>query len=332
MAASGASFAQSSVTISGNLDYALINVGGDSAANKGSTVATTTGTSSTSVLRFIAVEDLGGGMKATAQYNFDPRALSNDAGAIGRDELFLGLSGSFGNLRLGSPNSIGLGAFLATSPLGTGIGSGYAPNSTGTGMLPVLNTRYNRSVRYDSPSFNGLTLSLLNAPGNDQTYAATNLVANARNTTEVGATYVNGPLTVALMNISQAAQTNNLAAVGNANFVKTSTTVLAANYNFGATTVYGAYFDGELLASTTTATDVKGYRAAIKHSIGAIDLMASYQEGEGKVSGLKDKVSGLRADYNLSKTAAAYVGYENWNGTAANDTRTLTSIGLRKSF
>lgn len=323
------------MTLSGNLDYALINVGGDSATNKGSTVATTTGTSSTSVLRFIAVEDLGGGMKATAQYNFDPRALSNDAGALGRDEVFLGLSGSFGNLRLGSPNSIGLGAFLATSPLGTGIGSGYAPNSTGTGMLPVLNTRYNRSVRYDSPSFNGLTLSLLNAPGNDQTYSATNLVANARNTTEVGATYVNGPLTVALMNISQAAQTNGLVAATPqvaVNSVKTSTTVLGANYNFGATTVYGAYFDGELLASTTTATDVKGYRAAIKHSIGAIDLMASYQEGEGKVSGLKDKVSGLRADYNLSKTAAAYVGYENWNGVNANDTRTLTSIGLRKSF
>jgi predicted porin len=311
------------VTISGNLDYALFNAGGDVAANKGTTVATTFGTSSTSVLRFIAVEDLGGGMKATAQYNFDPRAIANDGSALGRDEVFLGLSGSFGNLRLGSPNSIGLGAYLATSPLGTGIGSGYAPNSTGTGMLQVLNTRYNRSVRYDSPSFNGLTLSLLNAPGNDQ--AGATFIANAKNVTEVGATYMNGPLTVVLMNISQAAQTNGTAAVKTSSF-------LGANYKVGATTLYGAYFDGELLASTSVATDVKGYRAAIKHSIGAIDLMASYQEGEGKVSGLKDKVSGLRADYNLSKTAAAYVGYENWNGTAANDTRTLTSIGLRKSF
>jgi predicted porin len=51
-------------------------------------------------------------------------------------------------------------------------------------------------------------------------------------------------------------------------------------------------------------------------------------------------VTGLRADYNLSKTAAVYLGYEKYDTGIAYDAkapastgeRTITSLGLRKSF
>jgi predicted porin len=44
-------------------------------------------------------------------------------------------------------------------------------------------------------------------------------------------------------------------------------------------------------------------------------------------------VTGLRADYNLSKTAALYIGYESYdNGAATANETTATAIGLRKSF
>ncbi len=371
--AATASFAQSTVTISGILDFAGASVSGTQAIAKGSTFSTTTGTSSTSVLRFIAVEDLGGGMKATAQYNFDPRTLSNDslavtnntqgtAGAsnqvgntatgLARDELFVGISGGFGNLRLGSPNSIGLNSFQAASPLGTGIGSAYTGGGTaGTMTNSYVQTRYSRSVRYDSPVMNGFSASVLYAPGNDQAAVAAStttsggqsalLTPNAREATEFGLNYANGPLTVSYANIAQSAQTNPTGwyAVGTGNLVKTSMNLLNANYKFGAaTTVYAGWYDGDALASTTSATKVEGYRLAVKQTVGAVDLVAQYTEQKTGATKTKSTVTGLRADYNLSKTAAVYLGYEDWDtGTAyanstSTGTRKITAVGLRKSF
>ena len=72
--------------------------------------------------------------------------------------------------------------------------------------------------------------------------------------------------------------------------------------------------------------------------MGATDLMASYTQQKSTTSDVKATVTGLRADYNFSKTAAAYVGYENWDtgATYANSlttgTRKIASMGLRKSF
>jgi len=337
--AASAAFAQSSVTLSGNLDYAWGHIGGD-AGYKGNTVATTAATSSTSVINIIAVEDLGDGLKATAKYGLDPRTLANDSLTTGgssttttglaRDEVFVGLNGGFGNLRLGSPNSIGLQAFLATSPLGTGIGSGYAPAGAGTGAMNFVQTRYNRSVRYDSNNMAGWTVSVLHAPGAEAlvtgvTAPSATDAMKIRKATELGLTYANGPLAVMLVNVSQAA---------NASYAKSSSTVLGGQYNLGATTLYAAYIDGELLANTAgSATKATATRLAVKHTIGAVDLMASVQDAKATVAGTKQKTTGLRADYNLSKTAAVYAGYEDYDDKIAGyGNRKLTSFGLRKSF
>ncbi len=368
LAATGA-FAQSSVTISGNLDFAAGKVSGTQVGQNGTTVSTASGlVSSTSVLRFIAVEDLGGGMKATAQYNFDPRSLANDSLAntlnsataptantttgLARDELFVGLSGGFGNVRLGSPNSLGLAAHSTSSPLGTGIGSGYSGGGTaGTMTNSYVQTRYSRSVRYDTPNIAGFTASLVYAPGNDQVPAAATTalsIPNNRKATEFGLSYSAGPLNASFANVRQAAQTNptgwysvaypNAAAPAD-NPAKTSVNVLGVNYNLGATTLYAGWNKGDRLAVTSaldgTAVKTKGMRIAAKHTIGAVDLIAQYTtqtSGTGTAE-LKAKVTGLRADYNLSKTAAVYAGYEKYDtGNATANDRKIASLGLRKSF
>jgi len=353
--AATAAFAQSSVTLSGNLDFAYGNVSGTQAGIKGSTVSTSNGlVSSTSVIRITAVEDLGGGMKATAHYGIDPRAVANDGAAFtnttdatkntmtafSKDELFVGLAGGFGNIRLGSPNSIGLRSHLDSSPLGTGIGAGYTAGGVAGSMTMLYSgIRYNRSVSYDSPNFNGFTVSALYAPGNDQPQVAATTalgIPNARETTELGIRYSNGPLNVSFVNIAQTAQTNGTGwyaggATPLANAVKTSVNAINGNYKLGATTLYAGYVDGDALAAAKTA--IKGYRVAAKHSIGAVDLIAQYTELKVGATEVKNKVTGLRADYNLSKTAAAYVGYEdNDNGAATANTRKVASVGLRKSF
>ena len=440
--AATSAFAQSSVTLSGNIDFAYANVGGSQLWAKGSTVSTTVGTASTSVINIVAVEDLGSGMKVTGKYGIDPRTLANDSyavtnntalansfggqsgalpgiaatsgntaasatanstlGSVGgqantatgfaRDEVFVGIEGGFGNLRLGSPNSIGLNSFQVASPAGTGIGSGYTGAGTsGTMTNSFVQTRYNRSVRYDSPVLNGFTLSYQYAPGNDQAASTAplatgsstavspaslipvaNMIPNARAATEYGVRYANGPLTVSYANVAQDAQTNSTGWYANGSStkgLKTSVNLLNASYVMGNTTLYIGWNDGDRLAPIgsvgAAATDnvaTKGNRMAIKQTMGNLDVMASIttQEALGVTSvtnaagansastaaaqyakqTLKAKVTGLRAEYNLSKTAAIYGGYEKYETGAdyaasaltSTGNRTLTSIGLKKSF
>lgn len=334
------------------MDFAYSSLSGDVASYKGTGITQLGYTASTSFIGIKAIEDLGGGLKSEAFYELDPRVLATDGGALGRHQSYVGLSGGFGSLKLGAPNSLGLAAFGATSPLGTGIGSGYAPGGNGTGATAVVSTRWSRSAQYSSPSFSGLTASMTYATGNDETTTpasattASGMTMN-RNAVELGLTYANGPLTVAFVNIQNGelknGATNGVGAAANSK--KSTSNVLGANYALGATTLYAAYMSGDSKNAsgsvTTKPTAGKGFRLAAKHTIGAIDLMASYQEfkvnSEFLVAGTsnanaKDTVTGLRADYNLSKTTAVYVGYESWNAVGEKNTRTATAIGIKKAF
>ena len=339
VAVSSAAFAQSSVSITGNLDFAYSDTSGTQAHARGNTIATTTGTSSTAGIRFTVNEDLGGGMRATVQYDLDPRALANDAGAIGRNETFLALSGNFGRVALGSPNGLGLVVHGISSPLGTGVGSGYNLTNLWTP------TRYSRSIRYDSPSFGGVTVHALYAPGNDAVApgAQALVIPGARPATEFAAIYRGGPLTVGFAHIRQAS-VDDFASTD-----KTASNTITASYSFGDTSVHAGWNRGELTAlfNGAAAVDTKGYRLAVRHNMGAIALMASYtvQENEGSAGAAVDgkhRVVGFRADYNLSKRTAAYFGIDRYKSdnaynpaaTVANfsGTRNTVSIGMRHSF
>jgi major outer membrane protein P.IB len=305
--------------MSGNLDFAFgsAKIG---TAKAGNTVSTKDMTSSTSVIKITAVEDLGNGTKATVHFGLDPRVLANDAGALGRDEMFVGLSGKLGNMRLGSPNSIGLTTFLAGNPFGTGVGGGYAKIAA-----DYSNVRYDRSARYDSPVVAGFTASLLRSTGNDAAVGA--ITTTAQPVTEAGLNYVNGPLTAGFAHIAQQAHAGN---------VKTSTNVLVANYKAGMATVYASWNDGDAKARTTTPTgtsttiDTKGASAGVKITSGQIDLLAGYNQQKTNTD--TEKVTGLRADYNFSKTTAVYAGYEKYDSKNNAADQTIYSVGLRKSF
>lgn len=373
--AATASFAQSSVTLSGNLDFAYSSTTGSNTAYNGNTIATTTGTASTSVINIRAIEDIGGGMKVTAHYGLDPRTLANDslgvsnansavapaylgntATGLARDEAFIGISGGFGEIRIGAPNSISLNTHQAASPLGTGIGSGYAFISQNASVT----TRYSRSVRYDSPVMNGLSVSALHAPGGDgvntstdkNTAIASNTTGlgepNARKATEFSLNYSNGPLNVRLASVNFAAQDNPTGyyGVGVANQKSATTSMIGANYTFGATTVYAGYTTGDQIVGSTGAnsgTTVKATRLAVKQAMGTFDVTVQTQNlivtTAAGVDGPTQTLVGARVDYNLSKTAVAYLGYQRLDTAAAYNAATFAggdlstvSVGLRKSF
>ena len=383
--ASVSAFAQTTVTLSGNMDVAGANYGGTMYGNKGSTFTTGYGTSSTSVINFIATEDLGAGLSVTAKYGIDPRTLTNDglgvtnnprldaAGAttvnaqstiatgLARDEAFIGITGGFGSVKLGAPNALGLDVHSISSPLGTGIGSGYSLVGQSTSMWQaVVQTRYDRSVRYDAPTMSGVTASVVYAPGGDEaavqnassvSYAA-RATPNNRTMTELGLRYANGPLNVGFVNVSRTAQTNPTGWLAMAastsgltstfGYVATKTNSLAVSYNLGATTLYYGYANGDSLASTTSQTKAQGSRLAVKQNFGSMDLTGQFNTVKSTTSAgaaTTAKVSGIRLDNNLSKTAKVYLGYEYADsGSAASSdsttkgTRTTTSIGLQKSF
>jgi hypothetical protein len=198
-----------------------------------------------------------------------------------------------------------------------------------------------------------------------------NLILNARSGSEYGIKYANGPLTLMYTNISQGLQVNSTGWYANGSSTagaKTSANFITAQYAMGNTTFYVGMNDGQRLAPiggadavTTGTVDSKGKRYAVKQVVGQIDLMATLntQEALGvtavtnaaatsaataaaqyTTAVLKAKVLGLRAQYNLSKTAAVYAGYEKYStgadyaASALSTTgdRTIASMGLRKSF
>jgi len=250
------------------LDFAYGNASG---FQSGSTISTRDFTSATSSIRFTAIEDLGGGMKATVQYDLDPRIWINNDSGIVRNESFLGLSGGFGNLRLGSPNSIGLTTFLVASPLGTGIGSGYGTDTAAHSFV-----RHSRSLRYDSPSLGGLTLSFNYAPGGDRTSGLYPAAANttghhiaplASEVREFGAAYSGGPLSLAIAHISlpgqnvDGLQSTSASCVTGCATKTISHMMIAARYTIGATQLSGGWHQGDMMQGASFGSSVDGLRA-----------------------------------------------------------------------
>jgi len=377
--ASVSAFAQTTVSITGNLDMAGARFGGTMTGNKGITTFTTDkGTSSTSAINIIATEDIGGGNSVTAFFGLDPRSLADNglgstnnvgsaatspnavtATGLGRHEVYVQTKGDFGTIKMGAPNSISLNVVGDATPMGTSMGSGYSASSN-TQLSRIAPARYQRSIRYDSPTMNGLTASFLYAPGADTSavdaagsaYAAF-LAPNARRVNEIGLKYSNGPLNVSFFNQSQSTATNYVGWYGTSdttsaavNYGATKYNFASANYKFGDTTVYGGAGTGQEVMTYAAAGSLystKTSRYALKHTIGNLDLMATQTKLlrtlQSGTTTLNENITGFQALYNLSKTSAAYLGYEKYDtGTVASTanttsgTRNITSIGLRKSF
>jgi len=348
--------------------------------NKGTTFTTGNGTASTSAINIIATEDIGGGNMITAFYGLDPRTLSNDSLAstntigstttganavtvtgLARHEAYVQAAGSFGSIKVGAPNAMGLDANGIGQPLGTGVGSGWATHSN-TLVNRSANARYSRSARFDSPAMNGISVHGLFAPGGDQanindasaTYGAFQF-PNARRATEIALKYSNGPVNLMAVNIRGAAMTNvagwyayTSEGVVTSAVAATNYNTVAANYNLGNTTIYaqmgsGGSINVPSVAGTTFASD-KLSRYGLKHTMGAVDLSFVSTKVMTTTTALagatvNQVVTGFNGTYNLSKTSAVYLGYEKYDsGTVgvttntSSGTRNITSLGLRKSF
>lgn len=207
--AAGSVFAQSNVTISGYVSQGYSNYKTNDAGSK---TEHRLDDGRYSRIRFTGTEDLGNGLKA--EFQFETRLsleTGADAGAIsafGSGDQFVGLSGSFGRVRLGRMDTYYSDGVLteltratsfqdhATLSLLTQTGADAGPLATN-----IRQGRFNNQIRYDSPNFSGFsgTLAYMFAPDGNEASGATpaaNNTAVKNNTWYAAARYFAGPIYV----------------------------------------------------------------------------------------------------------------------------------------
>ena len=358
------------MTLSGNIDagYQAINLKG------GKSGGITNNGSSTSTIQISGSEDLGGGLKANFKLNSDFNVTTSQgntgstvptAGSWLNSEQRVGLSGGFGAIDMGVINNGSLTATGTGTPFGTAVGSGFRSiytndSLTSAAAAPV---RFDNSVRYTSPLFNGLGVQYYavkkNSKANATTFSTTFGAYDTTGISELTLTYNNGPLNAVLAYQEQDAVGTNatLAAKG-------KLTTLGANYTIGPVTAYAMYqtakaasvnADGALDRTTTFlgAKYVTGAHAFMAQ-YGQAKLDASNQaagtgaaaayNAQWQVEGKTSKVTGIGYDYSLSKRTTAYVRAESIKDDAGmvaaratidqvgNTKISRSAIGVRHTF
>jgi predicted porin len=352
--AATASFAQSTVSIDGLVDagVASINYKG---ANNTATGIIGNG-SGTTQLNFRGSEDLGGGLKANFRFESQFNAVSNRANqgaasspviasagghtlaapsSFGSGEIRLGLSGGFGSVDAGAVNYNSLTSYTTGQPFGTGIGSGFRTMYIND-VQSTSQTRAENSVRWVSPAFNGFNASVYwsgkqNKAVNSPNLPAPNVNVYANNfstamgaydqqgTTELGLNYRNGPIAASFsqMKVNLTGVSSGANALGTAETVgngasNATVNTFGANYTVGAFRAFGLYQTRKTADGTTSN---KTMSASATYTMGSVVLMAQAGNLEN-VAGVKSTLTGIGADYNLSKRTALYLRSESINDKA----------------
>ena len=296
VAATGAAFAQSSVTLYGVADVALTKSTDTSAAVM-SAGALNNGTSRWGVR---GTEDLGGGLKAGFTFEQglslgDGSISTSGAGDFGR-AAWMNLSGGFGDLRLGrslTPAFYGIAAWELT---GT---ANYSVVGSQFGFLG--SARSSAQIMYTTPSMAGFSVAFAHVlKGNNVVEG----VERARN--NLNAIYRNGPIVVAFSyDKLQDAEAGK---------------VLGASYDFGGFKLAGSVMDPSGVA--------KGFTLGGSTTMGPVTLTLDVaRDTEAKDTDLL-----VEAKYALSKRTFTYAAIvRDGKGEDAKNFNHL-ALGVRHNF
>lgn len=302
VAATSASFAQSTVTLSGTVDVGLEK------RFSGDATRMTANRNGTSNWTLSGAEDLGGGLKAVFQvstsFNSDTGTVSSVDG-LGNNGMFVGLTGGFGTLRAGRPVNLLYGNVLlangtkgvslhdANSVLGGnaagGVGvTGKTSNASSSVYVP-------NAVQYLSPRFGGVQAQVEYAPS--ESTAAGNKAGKA-----IAVRYDGGPLSASFVNYTGAtAAATTLKAVNQ----------FAVSYDFSVVKVLFTIRDQGGVASDADNSWALGLTAPVGPGL----LYASFNSNEQVGDDGRTIIAGYK--YNLSKRTQAYVNVARRNAAWA---------------
>ena len=349
LAAAGASFAQSSVTLFGTFDPSIANSkttygDGKSVSNN----AVRNNSQGTSQISVKGVEDLGGGLKASfmLENDFDAgKDATNNFSSKG-GEQYLALEGGFGKIAAGAPNTPSLTAQSSRQPFSTKIGGGFSASGVSSAIAPLVaytagaqgvagtgHVRSNNSLVYSTPVFSGFSAAVAYVNPNKADATAATTVKELGAVTDVGVNYANGPLRAGLSNWSQAANGTGggATAVG-----KNNQTNLYAQYDIAGATLYVGFHDEK---AATSGNKSAGSNIAVKYALTpSVSLLANYGTLNDKSAANADKsIAAVGAQYALSKRSSLYARYvseKNDNlatGTLAKEVTTAL-VGLQHNF
>lgn len=259
--AAGAVHAQSSVTVYGFLDVALVHESGGAA---GAINKVSSGVSTGSRLGFKGKEDLGNGMAAVFLLE---SGFQVDTGTMGQGNLlfgrqaYAGLQSHAGTVTIGRQYTPQYIAVAALDP----FGSGYAGDSKNL-MVPTGNGsgRMDNTIKYATPALRGVTGELVYAPGEVAGDDSSGRQFGA------GLAYAGGPLKVRLAYHNR---NNDTALVNNLGIAKN--TLLGATYDWEAVKLHLAYGWNKGFNSSwlRTAGNPYGYAVAPAASVDSRDLL-----------------------------------------------------------
>lgn len=334
VAASGAAFAQSSVTLFGIVDTGIGYVSNANAAGDNKYGVYNSG-NSTSRLGFRGTEDLGNGLKAGFWLEGEIFADNGGSGLDFKRRSTLQLEGGFGELRIGrdqvagynKPSSYdvfgqtGIGQFMGWSDFaGTAFSTevtaelkalGYT-SITSSATADAAGVRSDNLISYYTPNFSGFKAGL--SYGFDE---KTSGEYKAGQYFGGHIAYDNGPLSVTFaadqrkLNYSIAAAAvvaPALPAFAESENMKKQMMTLGASYNFGVAKLSGLVQQVKYKVDGAGTSDkFNNYAVGVSAPVGAAGVVkAQYALYDQKALDTKAHQFSLGYDHNLSKRTAVY--------------------------
>jgi len=366
LAATAVTGAFAQVAITGNIDLGIASVSSQTITSNVTGLGNN-GTS-TSSLGFSGSEDLGGGLRAG--FKLEATIQANNASTLDtaiptgvlaqgsfwsgspfNSEQFISLSGSFGTVRAGVPNSAMFRAQGASQPFGTALGSGYSGTfsrmgyNTGYAVSDYMGVasgsgstlrviRMQNTVQYESPNMNGVSVMAEYSMQNDNSTFNTAFATNSPEFMGLLVNYSTGNLNLAAAYNTVKVGLNDIASgvTITTTTIGLTTAVLAANQNIAYSFLGGNYklgqntfYAGTTYVKASDATeDTTSWNLAYKFALNAnVDLMANLISVTSALpftardltinrpENRNMKLIGFGADYRLSKRTNLYARYEN---------------------
>ena len=260
-------------------------------------------------LKLAAVEDLGGGLKASFDYTLETGAQRGSLTT--RADSGIGISGGFGAVAIRNTRGSDLIASIYSPAISL-------PDGLYDGLGIVARGGID-TVSYTSPTINGFTASLTGLEAVDGNvdpalWLASN-TTKAKSATVVGLGYAQGPLAVSAAFKSFS--------VGSTSTIKKNQAEVAVSYDFGIAKVAYAFDDKESTAST--AKTANGF--SVTAPMGAFTLGAQ----TFKRDALKQTEFGV--SYAFSKRTALNIASGKLAGHAtATNNGTQSRVQLKHTF
>lgn len=257
--------------VDGKGSKADFHSGGDSGSSQGN---------STTKIGLKGTTEVASGLKANFQFEtggITSKGEVNPGGAFFNRQAWAGLSGGFGEVRLGKQDSV---AFQTQAGFDFNGAANAASAFFNSGVSAALPGRQDRSLQYIAPVMGGLKIQVGAQPAGN--------VAGAKSTGSIGATY-----TLDKFSVGVAAESKRFSTTK-------SFASVATSYDLGLAKVMASYADGGAPASGGTG---KGF------GVGAVAPVAGYNIGVnyGENSDTKVKAAELFINREVFKNTSVYL-------------------------